>query len=57
MAFVGSPNPQQGFKPELTNVAMAHNIYQTAFEEQVGRVVVASKSRRVKARTRLERGR
>ena len=42
MAFVGSPNPQQGFKPELANVAMAHNVYQTAFEEKVGRVIVAS---------------
>ena len=42
MAFVGNPNPQQGFKPELANVAMAHNVYQTAFEENVGRVIVAS---------------
>ena len=42
MAFVGSPNPQQGFKPELANVAMAYNVYQTALEENIGRVVVAS---------------
>ena len=42
MAFVGSPNPQQGFKPELANVAMAYNVYQTALEEDIGRVVVAS---------------
>jgi hypothetical protein len=42
MAFVGSPNPQQGFGPELANVAMAYNVYQTACEEEVGRVVVAS---------------
>ena len=42
MAFVGSPNPQQGFKPELENVAMAYNVYQTALEEDIGRVVVAS---------------
>ena len=42
MAFVGSPNPQQGFAPELANVAMAYNIYQTALEEGVGRVIVAS---------------
>ena len=42
MAFVGSPNPQQGFKPELANIAMAYNIYQTALEEDIGRIVVAS---------------
>ena len=42
MAFVGSPNPQQGFKPELANVAMAYNVYQTALEEESGRVIVAS---------------
>ncbi|MFL2541125.1 MAG: NAD-dependent epimerase/dehydratase family protein [Candidatus Latescibacterota bacterium] len=42
MAFVGSPNPQQGFTPELANVAMAYNVYQTALEENVGRVVIAS---------------
>ena len=42
MAFVGSPNPQQGFKPELANVAMAYNVYQTALEEDIGRVIVAS---------------
>lgn len=42
MAFVGSPNPQQGFAPELANVAMAYNIYQTALEANVARVVVAS---------------
>ena len=42
MAFVGSPNPKQGFAPELANVAMAYNIYQTALEENVSRVVVAS---------------
>jgi len=42
MAFVGSPNPQQGFKPELANVAMAYNVYQTALEENIGRVIVAS---------------
>ena len=42
MAFVGSPNPQQGFKPELANVAMAYNVYQTALEEDIGLVVVAS---------------
>ena len=42
MAFVGSPNPQQGFKPELANVAMAYNVYQTALEGNIGRVVVAS---------------
>ena len=42
MAFVGSPNPQQGFKPELANVAMAYNVYQTALEEDIGRMIVAS---------------
>jgi len=42
MAFVGNPNPKQGFAPELANVAMAYNVYQTALEENVSRVVVAS---------------
>ncbi|MEM7030453.1 MAG: NAD(P)-dependent oxidoreductase [Chloroflexota bacterium] len=47
-AFVGSSNPGEGnnvetrFWNEFTNVQMAYNIYQTALEENVRRVVVAS---------------
>lgn len=46
--FVGSSNPAQGndsdlrFQNELANVQMAYNLYQTALEEGVRRVVVAS---------------
>ena len=40
--FVGSPDPNQRFHTELANVEMAYNVYQTAWEEQVRRVVVAS---------------
>jgi hypothetical protein len=35
-------NPAQRFFAELANVEMAFNVYQTAWEEQVRRVVVAS---------------
>ena len=47
-AFVGSSNPGEGnsadarFWNEFANVQMAYNIYQTALEEGVRRVVVAS---------------
>lgn len=47
-AFVGSSNPTEGADPdkrfwnEFANVQMAYNIYQTALEEGVRRVVVAS---------------
>jgi hypothetical protein len=46
--FVGNSNPAAGndtdprFQNELANVQMAYNLYQTALEEGVGRVVVAS---------------
>jgi hypothetical protein len=46
--FVGNSNPTAGndsdarFENELANVQMAYNIYQTALEEGVRRVVVAS---------------
>lgn len=46
--FVGSSNPNAGndsderFSNEFANVQMAYNIYQTALEEGVRRVVVAS---------------
>ncbi|MCX6044555.1 MAG: NAD(P)-dependent oxidoreductase [Chloroflexi bacterium] len=46
--FVGNSNPAAGndanqrFWDELANVEMAYNIYQTALEEGVRRVVVAS---------------
>jgi hypothetical protein len=46
--FVGNSNPQAGndsdarFASEFANVQMAYNIYQTALEENVRRVVVAS---------------
>lgn len=46
--FVGSSNPAAGndtdvrFQNEMANVQMAYNIYQTALEEGVRRVVVAS---------------
>lgn len=46
--FVGNSNPAQGndsdlrFQNELANVQMAYNLYQTALEEGVRRVVVAS---------------
>ena len=40
--FVGTPNPGQAFAPELSNVEMAYNVYQTAWEERVRRVVVTS---------------
>lgn len=46
--FVGSSNPAAGhdtdvrFQNELANVQMAYNLYQTALEEGVRRVVVAS---------------
>jgi UDP-glucose 4-epimerase len=45
MAFVRAHDPEdmtQSFFAELSNVALAHNVYQTAWEEQVRRVVVAS---------------
>jgi UDP-glucose 4-epimerase len=38
-------NPDQRFSAELANVEMAHNVYQTAREENVRRVVVASSCR------------
>ncbi len=44
-AFVKSPSeasPQERFNAELANVGMAYNIYQTAADEGVRRVVVAS---------------
>lgn len=47
-AFVGSPapedrnNPDRRFWNEFANVQMAYNVYQTAWEENVPRVVVAS---------------
>jgi hypothetical protein len=47
-AFVGSSNPAEGANPdkrfwnEFANVQMAYNVYQTALEEGVRRVVVAS---------------
>ncbi len=40
--FVGTPDASQAFAAELANVEMAHNVYQTAWEEQVRRVVVTS---------------
>ena len=43
--FVQAENPAdptQGFFAELANVEMAHNVYQTAWEGRVRRVVVAS---------------
>lgn len=46
--FVGSSNPAAGndtdirFQNEMANVQMAYNVYQTALEEGVRRVVVAS---------------
>lgn len=48
LGFVGSPNPgdqqdpDERFWNELANVQMTYNVYQTAFEEGVRRVVVAS---------------
>ncbi len=44
-AFVKAPSeasPQERFNAELANVAMAYNVYQTAADEGVRRVVVAS---------------
>jgi len=35
-------NPVQRFWAEFANIKMAYNVYQTAWEEMVGRVVVAS---------------
>lgn len=43
--FVGRGSRNAGaanFEDELTNVRMAHNIYQTSWEENVGRVVMSS---------------
>jgi len=37
-----SADPSQRFQAELANVQMAYNVYQTAWEERVTRVVVAS---------------
>jgi hypothetical protein len=45
MAFVRADDPEdttQSFFSELSNVGLAYNVYQTAWEEQVRRVVVAS---------------
>ena len=48
IAFVGSPDPRRRgetdaiFRSEMANVEMAYNVYQTALEEGVRRVVVAS---------------
>ena len=44
MGFVRSANrsPEQVFRDEYANVGMAHNVYQTALEENVARVIVAS---------------
>ena len=41
-ATTWSDNSQPKFEAEHTNVAMAYNVYQTAIEENVKRVVVAS---------------
>ncbi len=41
-ATTWSDNSAPKFQAELANVAMAYNVYQTALEENVGRVVVAS---------------
>jgi hypothetical protein len=41
-AFVKTADPAQRFFAELDNVRMAYNVYQTAWEEQVGRVIVIS---------------
>jgi len=41
-ATTWSDNSQPKFEAEHTNVAMAYNVYQTAIEENVRRVVVAS---------------
>ena len=41
-ATTWSDNSQPKFEAEHTNVAMAYNVYQTALEEKVKRVVVAS---------------
>jgi hypothetical protein len=41
-AFVGTADTNQRFAAELRNVEMAYNVYQTAWEEGVRRVVVAS---------------
>ncbi len=35
-------NPGDAFDAELSNIQMAYNVFQTAIEEKVGRVVVAS---------------
>jgi hypothetical protein len=40
--FVGRSDPNQRFRAELANVEMAYNVYQTAWESGVPRVVVAS---------------
>lgn len=41
-ATTWSDNSPAKFQAELANVAMSYNVYQTALEENVGRVVVAS---------------
>ena len=40
--FVSARDPAQRFYAEYANVEMAYNVYQTAWEEQVGRVVCIS---------------
>jgi hypothetical protein len=40
--FVRADDPAQGFFAELANVEMAYNVYQTAWEEKVRRVVSIS---------------
>lgn len=40
--FVRTDDAAQRFQAELSNVQMAYNVYQTAWEEKVRRVVVAS---------------
>jgi len=41
-AFLGTADTNQKFTSELRNIQMAYNVYQTAWEERVRRVVVAS---------------
>jgi nucleoside-diphosphate-sugar epimerase len=42
VSSLGDPDPEACFRAELSNVAMAYNVYRTAWEEGVRRVVMAS---------------